>query len=653
MKLISLTLTNFEGIKSLDINVNEKSLSVYGDNGTGKTTISDAQTWLLFDKDSQFTANFSPKMRNSDGEDIHNIDCSVKAVYEVNGASITLEKVLKEDWKKKRGSTEAVFSGHKVTYFIDGVPKKEKEYVEYLNSIADIQNLMLLSMPQYFAEILDIKKRRSMLMGLVGNISEFDVIDSSEDLKPLLHLTLKPNTTQMWYSIDEYMSICKSKSSEINKQLKDIPGRIDELNRQVNTFDANEILLLKKELSKLLANRTALQSEINKTSNEKILSLKESIANKQLELANAEKDYAEENRKINDTIFEKINGLNAQQSKNQKNLYELDSEIFKEKQRLEKIKAHRERLMTDFANVQAKTWQGDTVCPTCGQTLPTKQIESAKEQFNLNKAQELEKINKTGKEQCSAGMITQCENAINELETKKVKIKSVISQIDKDIENAKNQISIVPLFADTNEYKQLNNIIEGLKAQIKIFEQSDNGNKDVLMKQIGKLDIQVNEINLELARYEASEKARKRIEELEQLEQKLGDEYAKAQQGIYLCELFSRTKANMLTDKINSLFKTVKFRLFKEQINGGIVDDCEVMALTSTGYIPYSTANNAARINAGLDIIRTFSKVWNVQMPVFVDNAESITKLDTSEMQIIRLVVSEDDKTLRIEMEEN
>lgn len=84
MKLMSIKLTNFEGIKALEITPNGKSMSVYGDNGTGKTTIADAQAWLLFDKDSAFTPNFTPKMRDENGEEIHNIDCSVQAIYEIN-----------------------------------------------------------------------------------------------------------------------------------------------------------------------------------------------------------------------------------------------------------------------------------------------------------------------------------------------------------------------------------------------------------------------------------------------------------------------------------------------------------------------------------------------------------------------------------------
>ena len=103
MKLISMKLENFEGVKSLEFAPNGGSMSVYGENGTGKTTIADAQTWLLFDKDSSFTPRFCPKMRDTNGEEIHGIDCTVQAVYDINGTHISLRKTLREDWKKKRG----------------------------------------------------------------------------------------------------------------------------------------------------------------------------------------------------------------------------------------------------------------------------------------------------------------------------------------------------------------------------------------------------------------------------------------------------------------------------------------------------------------------------------------------------------------------
>ena len=51
-------------------------------------------------------------------------------------------------------------------------------------------------------------------------------------------------------------------------------------------------------------------------------------------------------------------------------------------------------------------------------------------------------------------------------------------------------------------------------------------------------------------------------------------------------------------------------------------------------------------------MIKGFGRAWGTSMPVFVDNAESITRLESDGLQVIRLIVSEQDKALRIETEE-
>ena len=48
------------------------------------------------------------------------------------------------------------------------------------------------------------------------------------------------------------------------------------------------------------------------------------------------------------------------------------------------------------------------------------------------------------------------------------------------------------------------------------------------------------------------------------------------------------------------------------------------------------------------DIINTLSMAYGVSVPLFIDNAESVTRLETSASQVIRLVVSENDKELRV-----
>ena len=49
MKLLKLILENFQGIKQFEFISGGSNAAVHGDNATGKTTIPNALTWLLFD----------------------------------------------------------------------------------------------------------------------------------------------------------------------------------------------------------------------------------------------------------------------------------------------------------------------------------------------------------------------------------------------------------------------------------------------------------------------------------------------------------------------------------------------------------------------------------------------------------------------------
>ena len=130
MKLLSLKLENFQGIKAAEFAFDGKSASLYGDNATGKTTVFNALTWLLFDKASTGAKNFTPKTKGPDG-DLHNLDHAVEGVLALtDGRQLTLKKVYHENWKKTRGSNAPEFSGHSVDFFLEGVPAKEKEYNE-------------------------------------------------------------------------------------------------------------------------------------------------------------------------------------------------------------------------------------------------------------------------------------------------------------------------------------------------------------------------------------------------------------------------------------------------------------------------------------------------------------------------------------------
>ncbi|MDD5487266.1 MAG: ATPase, partial [Dehalococcoidales bacterium] len=124
--------------------------------------------------------------------------------------------------------------------------------------------------------------------------------------------------------------------------------------------------------------------------------------------------------------------------------------------------------------------------------------------------------------------------------------------------------------------------------------------------------------------------------------------FEKLESEMYLTEQFIRTKVNMLESKINSRFKLARFKLFDQQINGGLTECCE----TLYGGVPYNGGlNNGARINVGLDLINTLSEHYGFTAPIFIDNSEAVTQLIETRGQQIRLVVSEPDKKLRVEVE--
>ena len=106
-----------------------------------------------------------------------------------------------------------------------------------------------------------------------------------------------------------------------------------------------------------------------------------------------------------------------------------------------------------------------------------------------------------------------------------------------------------------------------------------------------------------------------------------------------------RWKAESIEDNVNGLFSAVTFRLFREQANSGLEERCDVVV----NGVPLASLNNGARINAGVDVIRRLAEHYGVRVPLFVDNAESVTRLADAGTQVVRLVVSEKDKVLRME----
>ena len=652
MKIKTLRLENFQGIQHAEFDFDGLSASIYGDNATGKTTVFNAVCWLLFDKSSTGAKNFTPKTKGADG-DLHNLDHSAEASFIMpSGEIATFKKVYHEVWKKKRGAAAAEFDGHTVDFFIDGVPAREKEYTSTLqNYCGGIERMKILTMPDYFPEGLMWDERRKILIDLCGDISDTDVIRSNEDLIDIDTYLRKPGTSNQFYSVEEYKRIAVARKSEINKQLESLPGRIDEARRAMPESGI-AIVQIEADLDKceaqhreLMERRAAMLS-----SGTALAEARKATADAEAALAAAKSAYAETVSKANSETISESSKLATSMSDAKARAAELRSKAASLRASAERMTSQRQALLRDYAETQALVWDEEQeTCPACGQRLPADRIDELKGAFNQHRSERLTSINERGKTECSGPMIEEALVQAKEADELADKADYEARMLWLRMDALKSKLQQTPAFETTEEYFNLSGALTICRIAEREAAASSAPDTSEIDQQLQTLAAEISDLQRRKAQIEQAEQQQARVAELEAQEKDLGAEYENLERGIWLCDEFTKGKVRMLTNRIDSKFRNVRFRLFQEQLNGGLKEDCEVLIPGDGGrMVPYTFANNAARINAGLEIIGVLADHWNMEMPVFIDNAESVTHLARAWTQTIRLVVSEQDKQLRL-----
>ncbi|BCZ46968.1 AAA family ATPase [Clostridium gelidum] len=650
-----LILKNFKGIKELVIDF-EKITNILGENATGKTTVFDSFCWLLFGKDSKDRKDFEIKTLGPDGEALHGLEHSVIGILDVNGEEITLQRIFTEKWTKKKGLADKVFSGHETTYYINQVPAKQKEYNEKVTNILADNTFKLLSNPLYFNSI-EWKKQREILLEIIGDIDQDNVINYKKELKPLEQL-LSNNTP-----IEDFRKKVKDQISKYSKDKESIPFRIDECNNSIVEEDfkiledrkviiqnginalskqiaagdnSSENMKLEKELSDLKLKYNSKLVEAKENSNKPLDEFNIQISDKKYEINDLEHQIQILNRDKFDTeeAIKAAYGIRTNYIEKQKSLRDI---------------WHKEN------NVIFEFDENEKFCPTCHREYEIEQLEeirtNAQGYFEESKNNKRNSINKQGKElgekinQLETSIKENSENLIgyeeklSEYNSKMELLKSELEQLEKD----KQSLNINNTITFTGE-QELTNSINEIKGKIANFKLTDN--TELANRKLN-LERELENISKQLGKKDNNETLRKRIQDLQEEERTLANEIAKLEGYDFLCEEFIRTKVGLLEERINSKFKTVRFKLFKQQINGGIDECCEALI----DGVPFSNANTASQINAGIEIINTLSEFYEVNAPIFIDNRESINQIVPTDSQIINLIVSKD-KELKVECKE-
>lgn len=649
MKLLRMKLENFQAIRSLSLDFeNGIDKTIRGDNATGKTTIANAQSWLLTGKSSEDEKNYTPKTQGAS-----NLDHSVECTYRFDdGGIVTLKKLLKEKYTKKRGSTVAEFTGHSVEYFRDDVPMKEKEFNEYLdNIIGDAETIMMLSNVSYFAR-MDWKKRRKLLLEMCGDYSDDFIIANDPSLIELKNILLKEGTTDQYHTVEDFMKMTKERMKKTNADIQAVPARIDEANRaipDVSVWNKEELQKenqnLESEIETLKKEKMLLEnSNQEQAKQEKIHSVQMEIKDARITFVNQQNEITKRYKQENDVISAEINDI-------QMKINSIESRIRNAKRDLDYMNSQRDKLIAEYSEVQSKEWDStEEICPTCGRELPSDQIEDLKAKFNLNKSKKLEEINARGQ--------TVSKDAIQEQQVIIDKLVAEKNQLGTELILTKQKLSSMmserpatsSLFEDTEIYHILNQkLLEAQNMQISDVNLSRKSEiEDIITVNARILQDKQRQLSL----FDTVDYQNKRISELKELQKTLSRSYENMESQIYLCEQFIKSKVDMITENINQKFKNVSFRLFETQVNGGLKECCDVMIPNANGVpVPYGFANNAAQINAGLEVVEVLQEYHKAALPIFIDNAESVTKLNNINSQVIRLVVDENYKELTM-MEE-
>lgn len=630
-KLKSLDIENFKGIRSLHIDFADGMTNIYGENGTGKTTIYDALTWLLFGKDSSGSANFSVKPTNLQG-----VTPTVTGIFLVNGHPLKLRKVLKERWSKPRGGV-AKYNGDTVEHTVDDVPKKEFEYKAKIAEIVNEELFCLLTDVHRFAEKMSWKERRSQLAEISG-LPEDTVLLAGAPQFALLAEALGRR------SVDEYKAVLLAERKGANKTLDSLPIRIDECERRVSELAGLDYEAAEAGKAALMEQRHAVQTDLAKLDGNALLA--ETEARYKGLLAERKTLEAENNTHRNSQVVPLVDerpAMRADLTRLEMQMDNIQAEISHAQTAITQGELRLDVYREQWKEIDRHMFK-EKACTTCGQPLPADQMEQAKARFEADKQRRKNNLLqdsdllKESMQQAKEAMEQQ--NA--ELERKTGERDALAAKI------AVYQPPEVPGIENLPDYETrkcaLDLQLEEAAARVNSLRDGQTQERVRLMDKLHELDGQLTPLEQVLASKALLDETRARVAELTAEQRTCAAKLEELDRNIELCEAFTRYKVQFLTDAVNSRFQLARFRLFREQLNGGLADCCDVMV----DGVPYADLNNAMQINVGLDIIATLSEHYGFRVPLVVDNAESVTKLQEIDTQVIRLVVSEHVKELKV-----
>ena len=672
VKIKSLHIQNFGSIKDLSITFGIKTL-ISGRNESGKTTINDAYSWLMTNKLANGGQADGIRPHDKSGIEDDNAVISVSAVIEIDGSEKEFLKEQRKEFTQKTGK----FKGNNNLYFINGVPKKEKEYKEYVEEkILEPDNLELCTNASVLLN-MDTKKRRAVIFDMVPDVTDADV--ATTDLrfanitKKLEDCTLDELIQSVRYQING-----RGRGDRGLKGKQDeLPARIDEAQRKVcdtaeyslaingsqkeiATLDEQEkslddVMTAYNQKSKDILDLKFEQSEIVRKANEGLVQQRKALDN---EIFSFEQDKKSVERDLKSA---------------QSDLEDFNLSAKMNEEKLKRAQEDYSRWMSqefddsEISAIESEVFNEDSlICPTCGQAFPEGKAEKIREDFEKNKTLRIEGIKSAGRNfeemkdreiqrvtesgNKAAADLKEAKKAQAEAGEKLSELKQKITLLAMEIQKKQTELSNLPESVDLSDNAEYQKITAEIEQEEEDLKQMNNGSE-----RRREINLIKNEKTAEISKLKTliaeSEKAQERVNELKEEQRNVGQLLADCQQELDLLKDFQKAKCNMLSEAVNKMFVFVKWRLFKMNQDGeGYQEVCEPMIENE----PYGRRlNHGSKALAELDICNTFQNVHNVSLPLFVDDFDGITentmeKINQFDRQMIFLKATEGDLKVEI-----
>lgn len=659
MKLIikQLALLNFKGLREYILNPTENVTNIHATNGKGKSTICDAWSWLWTGKDAKGRADYEIKTLDENNEPIHHLEHTVSVDMDVDYSNYKVSRTYKEKWVKPTGEEERKLDTHTTTFIWDGIPLTLKKDFDQRTSqlFGNTEQFQLLSNPRFFLDDdnknYSWQKRRKLLMELAG-VTDDAILNklsaTSTDFAKLIEELGKNNLDDFRKKLNAEKKTLKSKIDEIPVKIREatlaIPEEPDyfliEANIKAKELDVIDIDTQLSDISKAYegqAEKIKKQQSVILEKERRIAAIK---SDTETEVDKFNKDQSKELVKLQNDLIQletAIRSLNSDQALIITKIHNKESEIESQKELLQ-------TLRTAYGDLNAiEMHEDDKHCPSCGSELAGEKLDNAIEKFNADKAQKLQANIAKGKREKAVldSLATQLEELqkqkdtittqLSEKQTEKITLQEAI---EAESNKEKTHYVASDLLEKNAEYTRLVGEIEELRKQKTSIQQPDTTE---LRQKKALISRDIDELKKQLYIKTTAKTQKKRIQDLETELKTLSQELATLEGKEFIADKFNRAKIEAIENGINGLFATIKWKMFKPLMTGGEEECCEALIYGT----PYQAANNAAQINAGIECINTLSKHFDMYLPIFVDNAESVVELIPSESQIIRFVVDE------------